>query len=470
MGLFLSVILGAPPNSAVAAEPEPATSVGGSVQQSSVVAIQCAHFLPVHWPDSHIARRQQLVVMGVAVAQCIRHPEFLAAYGALWLDDGEPDQALIWLERALLLNPGQLGAQFDHALALAALGQSEALTELLGAWRGRTDIPVALRRKIAAMAAPAGTYAFQSVRLGGAPTGFWRSRGTLASLLGYESNLDRSPRLSELTLTVPEGPVTLPVTSTPRKGPAVLSSLSWQVAGKTAAGQFWRTGVDLQARAAMHESPTNWQQRQWSFGGSQPWGAAFAQAGMDAIWVGGALGEPYRLIRYRIALERSLVGCVWQGGLEHEQRRQRTTSTANSDTSAAVVAFTCPSATPMGWAFGGALRRAVDDPLEAGRPGGRQQQWTAGLNAQGLLANGARMELSLRRQLAKDQEGYSAQLDYGARRNLAQTQWSAEFARPLQSVPGSEWVLQASGTLQKSNLPLFNSNAAAAYTGLRWAW
>ena len=107
----------------------------------------CGDLSQAAWPTGASARRARLQRLDLVRQLCASHGPFLAALGALWLEEGEPNQALLWLERALLLDPGNLGAQADHALALAALGEPAALAELAKAWAGRTDVPAALRDK-----------------------------------------------------------------------------------------------------------------------------------------------------------------------------------------------------------------------------------------------------------------------------------------------------------------------------------
>jgi hypothetical protein len=191
----------------------------------------CSGLVPAPWPATLIERRLHLRRMEGARDACIAHAGFLSAYGALWLEEGEADQARVWLERSLMLDPDNLGAQADHALALSALGEPTALRELTAAWRRRIDVPDQLRRRLDLAIQPATSIQLPSARLGQQTSRTARAgRGEASLLVGYENNLAVSPRLSELTLTPPEGEVVLPVVSTPRKGAAVKADVSWQTA------------------------------------------------------------------------------------------------------------------------------------------------------------------------------------------------------------------------------------------------
>ena len=97
----------------------------------------CTALATSPWPLTAASRRTLLHRFEAVRTACIAHAPFLAMLGALWLEEGEPDQALLWLERSLMLEPEQLGAQADHALALAALGEPAARISLAEGAGGR---------------------------------------------------------------------------------------------------------------------------------------------------------------------------------------------------------------------------------------------------------------------------------------------------------------------------------------------
>src|SRR5690606_22160978 len=102
------------------------------------------------WPLTLAGRQVLLRRLEAMRERCMDRPAFLAMLGGAWLEDGDPAQALVWLERALLLDPDSLPARADHALALAALGEPAALRELALEWQRRPDMPALLRARIEA--------------------------------------------------------------------------------------------------------------------------------------------------------------------------------------------------------------------------------------------------------------------------------------------------------------------------------
>ena len=448
-----------------------------------------------------LVRRVALLRMEGGRSLCMTHPAFLAALGGLWLDDGEPEQALIWLERSLLLEPHNLGAQADHAMALAALGQPDAARELAASWRDRPDIPTALRNKLLPDLLSAATLAsapLPKVRLGGSSDTGWVSRLEVTALLGHENNLDHAPRLDELTLTTPlDGPITLPVATVPRRGVAALADLSWQWARRTNEGQVWRAEVSLASRSALKEHATDWNQVLWTLSASQQWGPWRGSVNADAAWIGGALNEPYRSTRLRLTVDRDAAGCAWLAGMEAENRAQSRTASANSNSLGLLWTATCPVPFTSGWSFSGAVRKAIDrpsirlteeeaatqaiidqslgtssTPTIAVRPGGIQRSLSIGLRVQGRLGDSSRVDINLRTQSAADDDGYNQLLESNARRQTKQTQLSIELSRPLGLTwaAGLQGVLQLSALEQRSNLVLFRNHGASIYSGVRWAW
>jgi hypothetical protein len=278
-------------------------------------------------------------------------------------------------------------------------------------------------------------------------------------LLGYETNLDHSPRLAEITLTVPEGPIDLPLLNplTPRRGAAALTELSWQVARSPEAGRIWRAGVNVGARAATAQSKTDWHHVQFAGSGSQQWGPWRGQLELSSTWIGGPLNEPYRLLRVSATGERDALGCTLRLAAETEAHTQQVTSSSDGRTVGVLWSSLCPLAFARNWAWGAAVRASVDQPVDANRPGGTQRQWSIGTRLLGNVGAGVRIDLSARVSRVQDDEGYSALLESNAARRLSQSQVSLELTRPLNLSwwPGAEALLQWQAVRQASNLSVF---------------
>ncbi len=467
MGLA-TLVLGIPMAHGADAD-QPALKHDGA---DTLVARACLLLARSEWPATPVARRDLLQRFEGARAQCLESAPFLASLGALWLEEGEPGQALIWLERALLLAPDSLGAQADHALALAALGEPAALAELARSWRDRSDLPPELRIKLGLGGAQ--RHAGLPVQR---PNGRWASHREIALMAGYESNLDHSPRLTEITLTPPEGPIDLPLLTplAPRPGAAVLADLSWQVAYSPQSDQVWRTGVRLGARGAPAQGSSDWHHLQWAASAHQRWGPWRGQLELGATWAGGPLNEPYRMLRLAAAGERDALGCRLRLALDVETKTPDDPLSFGGRTVGALWSSQCPLPATRYWAWGVALRAGLDRPTEADRPGGTQRLWSLGLRLTGPLgdfAPGVRLDGNLRAGRIQDDEGYSPLLENDAARRQDQLQLSLELSRRvnLDWLPGAEALVQWHALRQRSNLAVFRHSGSSLYTGLRWAW
>ena len=433
----------------------------------------CSGLVPMPWPGTLIERRLHLRRMEGARDACIAHAGFLSAYGALWLEEGEADQARVWLERSLMLDPDNLGAQADHALALSALGEPTALKELAAAWRRRTDVPDSLRQRLDLAIQPTATIQLPTARLGRQAERAARAgRGEASLLVGYENNLAISPRLSELTLTPPEGEVVLPVVSTPRKGLAVKADLSWQTAWAWSDRDMVRSGLSVATRRAPGESTTDWYQFQGAASYSRQWNGWSASIQADITWFGGSLTEPYALARSRLVFDHVGEACTQSIQLEWDERRQSRTRTADSLTTLAAWRLQCRPSLRREWLWSLALRAASDRPHDSSRPGGVQTSRGGVMRVEYRPSALTSIDLSLGNVRLKDQEGYSPLLDSNAVRTQTQTFISLELARSINLgwAPGAEAVLQVSRFRQASNLALFRHEGLAAYAGIRWPW
>jgi hypothetical protein len=436
----------------------------------------CTSIARAPWPTQGVMRRAQLQRMEAARLQCLSNAEFLATLGGLWLEEQEPSLAMIWLERSLMLEPGNLGAQADMALALAALGEPEALSALKVAWATRTDVPARLRERVAQALSVREATQLPFAKLGRLSNGSWASHREASVMVGYETNLDHSPKLSELTLTVPGGPIDLELTSPlePRPGAALLSDVSWQLANSPSPGRIVRAGARLGARASQAQSQTDWQHAQLAMSLSQQWGVWRGQAEMGGVWVTGALNEPYRLARMSLTGERDALGCVVRLSLDNEARRQSLTTLADSRTTSALLSTQCPLGGRRAWTWGFAARGGVDKPDSPLRSGGAQRSASLGVRLSGVMGAGMRFDLSARRSHVLDDEGYSPLLENDARRSSKQTQVSLDLSGPLRSplpiLMAPEIVVQLHAVQQQSNIAVFRYKAVSVYSGLRWTW
>jgi hypothetical protein len=435
-------------------------------QQPAPPPAACEALARLPLPRSGSARRSFLQRLEGARELCKGHPAFLSLLGAAWLEEGEPARALLWLERSLMLDPEQLGAQADHALALAALGEPQARDELVQRWRGRTDVPPALRERLRPPADVGGV-----ASNGGRSTDGWVSLRELTLLAGYESNLDQSPTLDEITITLADGAVALPLESPlrPRAGAAAMAEGSWQLARSTPGGTLWLAGVRAGARHSPGNADTDWQQAQAAASVTQRRGDWRLSLQASAAAVGGNLNEPYRTWRLGGSVERETHGCVLRLLVETEDRRQQSTVSADGRTGSALASTLCPWPGRNDFTWGLAARYSVDEPRRDDRPGGAQRQGSLGLRLIGSAA-GIQLDASTRVNRLVDVEGYSPLLADNARRAIDQLQASLELTYPMAGLGGALAVAQLQAVRQLSNLSIFSYTAISLYGGLRWQW
>jgi hypothetical protein len=437
----------------------------------------CAALAQSAWPVTTSARARLLSRLEDQRELCNENAAFLALLGALWLEQGDATQALLWLERSLMLDPGAPGSQADHALALAALGEKTAVVELLQRWGDRQDIPPALRARLAAARAPAKSAAPSSAATASALPAVgsgvtWRR--TVSLMRGNETNLDHSPRLSEITLSDISGPIEVPlaVPIVPRSGFAWTGDAALQALYSPEPGTMWQGGLQVSGRHSAAEPGTDTRQLQLAATRWRQHDGWRSQTQLSVQRISGPLNEPFNTYLLGYAGEREWNGCWSRAGLDVEWRRQDLTQLADSYTFALQSGVNCKLKPLPGWHAGLALRLGVDRPREPARPGGTQQQASVGLRASGPVGFGFRLEMSARVTGLHDREGYSPLLENDARRRQTQQQTSVEISRPLPGlyVSGLDLVFQIQQLRQTSNIALFRQTGRAAYAGLRLDW
>ncbi len=304
--------------------------------------------------------------------------------------------------------------------------------------------------------------------------GQWAQVREASILFGYESNLDQSPRLSELEITTGGDLITRPLEQPlkPRPGAAAVVDAAWQIAYGPSVGTVIQAGVQSTGRIAPGESGTDWHNLQLAFGASRRFGDWRTQAQTAFNWYGGPLGEPYRLHRLGFSVDTSAHGCTYRLGFDIEKRAQSQTPLNNSHARGGQFNLMCAMPWSRDWLVGAALRHSENRPDDIGRPGGLQRQHTLGLRLQGALSDVWTLDTSLRFSISKDAEGYSDLLNNNARRVLRPVQLSVD----LSSSPRMEWLYGAEtlwqfiALQQRSNLALFRYASIGLFGGLRWKW
>ncbi|NDE53317.1 MAG: tetratricopeptide repeat protein [Actinobacteria bacterium] len=199
---------------------------------------------------------------------CEERYDFYAQLGALLLELQRFQEAVVALEKALLINPELAGAQLDYAQALAALGRSGEAIDLLNQVANRPDIEeslkVWLRGEIELAAQRQSSFLAQRESAPNAeaapPSLMMGARravelsGALQSGIGRESNLKGSSHVRELTLFLVNGPVLVPLNESqyPVAGLTQRSLVALQANARVGVSELQLGGV-VQTRRALNE-------------------------------------------------------------------------------------------------------------------------------------------------------------------------------------------------------------------------
>ncbi|MGE0331521.1 MAG: tetratricopeptide repeat protein [Ramlibacter sp.] len=411
-----------------------------------------------------------LLRLDQAAPQCLLDAGFHAWRGAVLLSLGRPAAAVESLERALLIDPGLPGAQLDYAQALYAVGDKLASRELLQRLAERPDLPAQIQ-------------ALLQQELKATDPAAWRTRWVLTTALGYDNNLNNAPAASELTLTFPQGAVTLPLLESfrPHAGGSWLNMVQWQGL-KPQGSQLWLLQAELRARHTS-QPDTRYQQADMSASWLQAPEAPrqwIARVGASRIDFGGQhlfQGVRANALHQWQARWSPLAGsggnCRPGLGAETELRRYPASAELNGRYVGLVVSASCQAQTvaaaSAGQLLSVQLRWGREHPHDAARPGGIYTKLELRAAWEGRLG-GYRINADYAYARQTDAAGYSPLLSANLARETGRHTVRLEAARPLpKGLAGDvDWFVSAEASRQTSNLAAFASRQNALYTGLRW--
>lgn len=408
-----------------------------------------------------------------AASLCLLDAGFHAWRGAVLLSIGRPAAAVESLERALLVDPSLPGAQLDYAQALYAVGDKLAAHELLQQLSQRPNLPPRMQALL------------QQELVATDPTA-WRTRWVLTTALGYDNNLNNAPAASELTLTFPQGAVTLPLLEgfRPQAGGSWLNMAQWQGL-KPQGPQLWLLQAELRARHTSQPG-TRYQQADMSASWLQAPEAPrqwIARVGASRIDFGGQhlfQGVRANALHQWQAPWNPLAGsggsCRPGLGAEAELRRYPASAELNGRYGGLVVSANCQTSTqahgqtPLpGQLMSFQLRVGREYPQSAARPGGIYDKLEFRAAWEGRVGRyRINADYAYARQV--DATGYSPLLSDNLARVTGRHSVRLEAAHPLPKGLAGEvdWFVSVEASRQNSNLAAFASRQNALYTGLRW--
>lgn len=390
--------------------------------------------------------------------RCLRNADFFALLGAAQLNTGDVGSALESLERALLLDPENGGAQVDYAQALFVQGQLFSALELNRQIIQRDDVPQNLQPMLQAR-----QQAWQSLT---------RQSSLQADLLaGYDSNLNGAPSPDQITLTLSGESVVLPLNPEfrPVKGPYLNARVSGRLRQLAPAHQHNAT-LEMRARVSEDQGSDQLQlNTRYAFikpGHRQNWqlnaGLSHLNFGGNPLYTATELGGRYFRGQLNGLCQPYTTGAV-QHQLFHNQSRQ------NAIESKLGGGLVCQQETRYGTQqFMPEFNILANTPTNDGRAGDERYGWQFNLDWQLALPNSTLISAQYNYTKMKDQTGYSVLLKDNASRWIRRNYLLIQLRRPL--AEDTVLLMNAYRQLQDSNLALFRSSDRTIEIGFSLAF
>jgi len=401
--------------------------------------------------------------LGQLMPRCLQNAEFFALYGAAQLNSGQTAAALESLERALLMDPDSGAAQIDYAEALFRQGQIFSAMDMNAQILARQDVPRPLAAELQDRQ--------RQWR------GLTRQRGLQAEVLfGHDSNLNRGPDSSRLTLTLSGEPVEFILSPEFRPISGLFSNLRLSAFyTRHEPGHSHNLLADLRGRVS-EDSRSDLLQLDTRY--------VFADHQRDHSWLYGAA-----LTHLEMGGEALFTGT--EGSLRYVTRSENRCSPyftlagqhqyyhqQNGDLDA------IESKVAGGLDCSGSRLGSVPLPgsnvfeqrlmaefsllnnfaLQGSRPGGDRVGWQARLDWQLSLPRRAVFSTQLAHTRLHDRKGYSELLADGARRDLERSYVLLQYRKPV--FTDTNLLFNVYHQRQRSNIELFSSRDTTVEAGL----
>jgi tetratricopeptide (TPR) repeat protein len=380
---------------------------------------------------------------------CLLDTGYFALLGAAQLNTGDLSPALESLERALLLDPDNGGAQIDYAQALYLRGDLFSALAMNRQILSREDLPADL--------APSLRQRQQQWRGLTRQTQF---EGDL--LLGYDNNLNGAPSPSDITLTLSGEDVTLPLNPEfqPKEGPYLNGRLG--VRYRQLAPEHQHNVVaELRGRVS-DDAASDLLQFDGRYAFIKPdathsWQAV---AGLSHLMFGGTPLYTAAEVGGRYMPGWQLAGCrpYSAGAAQHQLFHNQ--SSLNAIETKVSIGLNCLRATSIGqqqWTP--EFSALYNDPIRNRRSGGSRLGWQFNLDWRLELPDGGPIRGSLMGQInhteMTDKTGYSPLLENNARRAVRRSYLLLQYNRSLS--PATQLLVNFYHQKQRSNLDLFRS-------------
>jgi len=452
----LAVFMLAPAQLLLAQTPG-AQPLAPALQASVPTNLPCpdlASFYPGTATDWQVMHQQLSTLM----SRCLQSSEYFALLGASLLNTERLADALEALERALLLDPGNGGAQIDYAEALFRQGQLFSALELNQQILARDDVPEYLNPMLQQR------------------QNNWRSMTRELSITGdlmagYDINLNGAPSPDQITLTLSGDSVVLPLSEQyqPIEGGYANLRLSGRYRQLAPAHQH-NVSVDLRGRVSKDQDSdllqldTRYafikpeQNRSWQlntgmshlfFGGSPLYTATEA---------GGRYVFPASFNLTSFDSCKPFASIASQHQLFHNQSRLNAIESklsiglncqlqVNSNRQQLVPEFSVLN----------------NDPIKEGRPGASRHGWQLNVDWE-LPVHKGTLTAQLNHTQMQDSDGYSALLANDAERWLKRSYVLIQYRQQINA--NTTLLLNSYLQHQRSNLELFRSRDASFEIGI----
>lgn len=437
---------------------------------------------------------------------CQKDAVFLAALGQLLNRQERYLEAADHLERALMLEPDLKDAQLSYAIALTGSGDVTSAQALLDNLLNDADLPAALRPLIARQKA-----LLASGRVLADPYA-WQRRFTLASRIGYDSNLLGSPNLSSLALNLfgQTFVAQLDESYLARAASYARADAQLEFSRTAPDGARWDAVASLRARTSpsiatagstqvdllLERNTIAPSQASISAGAS---GSANGNGNSNGTGIGSYINGTVSSLRsnagtrfiawglgggWGTAWHSASAGtCQSRAGMEFQERKYEDNEVLSGRYTGLSLSWSCESTTGAQLLLG--FKTGYDQAQDASRPGDGQQQSSLRvgaylpqaslmfatpslslLNVAGTRRNGFLLDFEHSQQ--QDSRGYNDIIDSGRSRKIsrsaARVEYQYFFSKALQGTLGAEWVGQT------SNIELFRLSSRGVYSGLRASW
>lgn len=393
--------------------------------------------------------------LATLMPECLESAEYYALYGAAQLNSGEVSESMESLERALLLDPLNGGAQIDYAQALFLQGDLFAALELNDRLLDREDLPANVRGILETR--QRAWRAVTSQRL-----------IQLDILAGFDENLNNAPSPDEITLTLSGEDVVLALNPDfrPVSGPYLNMRLGARF--RQLAPDYQHNWL-LEARGRVSEDSQSDQLQldtRYAFvrpGRRQSWQL---DAGMSHLLFGGsplytATETSARYLPFSSRRCKPYYGFALQHQLFHNNSR------LNALEAKASAGLNCPVESGLGTQQVIVELAALENAaLKAVRPGGDRHGWQANMNWRIPLASGDFIS-QLSHTRLDDRDGYNPLLANGDERWLDRTYLLMQYRRQLST--DTTLLFNFFHQYQRSNIELFDNTDTTIEVGISLA-